>query len=58
MIFTELRDSTAVGNRLTGLPHNEPAAREVSLDEDPESSDQCMSSPIWLEKSMPQKYEV
>ena len=31
MIFTELRNSTALGNQLTGLPHNEPAAGEVSF---------------------------
>ena len=31
MIFTELRNSTALVNRLTGLPHNEPAAGEVSF---------------------------
>ena len=31
MIFTELRNSTALGNRLTGLPHNKPAAEEVSF---------------------------
>ena len=30
MIFTELRNSTALGNRLTGLPHKEPAAGEVT----------------------------
>ena len=31
MVFTELWNSTALGNRLTGLPHNEPAAGEVSF---------------------------
>ena len=30
MIFTELRNSSTLGNWLTGLPHNVPAAGEVS----------------------------
>ena len=30
MIITELWNSTALGNRLAGLPHNELAAGEVS----------------------------
>ena len=31
MIFTELQNSTALANRLTGLPHDEPAAGEMSF---------------------------
>ena len=31
MVLTELRNTTALGNRLTGLPHNKPAAGEVSF---------------------------
>ena len=31
MIIIELRNSTALGIRLTGLPHNEPTAGEVSF---------------------------
>ena len=31
MIFTELQNSTALGNRLTGPPHKKPAAGEVSF---------------------------
>ena len=31
MIFTELRNSTALGNRLAGLPHNKEASRVVSF---------------------------
>ena len=31
MIIIELQNSTALGNGLTGLPHNEPAAGDVSF---------------------------